>query len=106
MFNLSGRHLNKAEISLLSKGLKFVPTPTSVVRSRLKEELEVFGRRLRLKWFFRNEEVNDQPINKFRKKSKFNPKGKDAAIELYLSRLEEEILSIDTKLGDEGPFCQ
>ena len=99
MFNLSGRHLNKAEISLLSKGLKFVPTPTSVVRSRLKEELEVFGRRLRLKWFFRKEEVNDQPINKFRKKSKFNPKGKDAAIELYLSRLEEEILSIDTKLS-------
>ena len=37
--------------------------------------------------------------NCFRKKSKFNPKGKDAAIELYLSRLEEEILSIDTNVS-------
>ena len=36
--------------------------------------------------------------NPFRPKSTFNPKGKDAAIEIYLSRLEEEILAIDTKL--------
>ena len=50
-----------------------------------------------LLWHFRNEEQNTA-YNRFRPKSKFNPKGKDAAIELYLSRLEEEILSIDTKL--------
>ena len=95
--NLSGRHLSKAEISLLSKGLKFIPTPRNIDRVALKEDLEAFGRKLRLAWHFRNEERSFES-NPFRKKSKFNPKGKDAAIELYLSRLEEEILAIDTNL--------
>ena len=83
--NLSGRNLTKAEISLLSKGLKFVPTPRNVDRALLKEQLEIFGRKLRLRWHFRDDE-NDTIINPFRPKSKFHPKGKDAAIELYLSR--------------------
>ena len=67
-------------------------------RVKLKEEVEVFGRKLRLKWHFRNEESSGT-FNPFRRKSKFNPKGKDAAIEIYLSRLEEEILGLDTKLS-------
>ena len=33
------------------------------------------------------------------KKSKVNPKRKDTAIEIYLSRLEEEIFSLDKKLS-------
>ena len=98
VFNLSKRQLSKAEISLLSKGLKFVPTPDFVNRALLKEELEKFGRFLRLKWFYRNEESTGV-YNLFRPKSKFNPKGKDAAIEIYLSRLEEEILALDTRLS-------
>ena len=95
--NLSSREMSEAEVSLLSKGLKFVPTPTGISRAKLKEELEVFGRRLRLGWHFRNSD-NAFIANPFRPKSTFNPKGKDAAIEIYLSRLEEEILSLDTKL--------
>ena len=50
--NLSARVLTVHEISLLSKGLKFVPTPSSVNKARLKEELEIFGRRLLIKCFF------------------------------------------------------
>ena len=53
--NLSSKILTKAEISLLSKGLKLALTPNSV-KATLKEELEIFGRRLRLLWHFRNEE--------------------------------------------------
>jgi len=98
VFNLSKRQLSTSEISLLSKGLKFVPTPNFVNRAILKEELEIFGRKLRLKWHFRNQE-GPGTFNPFRPKSKFNPKGKDAAIEMYLSRLEEEMLAIDTKLS-------
>jgi len=60
---LSKRQLSTAEVSLLSKGLKFVPTPKFVNRAVLKEELEIFGHKL----------LN---ITKY----KFNPKGKDAAI--------------------------
>lgn len=50
VFNLSKRQLSTSEISLLSKGLKFVPTPNFVNRAILKEELEIFGGKLRLKW--------------------------------------------------------
>ena len=95
--NLSSKNLSAAEISLLSKGLKFVPTPTHVDRAVLKAELETFGRRLRLKWHFRNSE-STTAINPFRRKSTFNPKGADTAIEMYLSCLEEEILNLDTNL--------
>ena len=42
--NLSNRKLSKAEVSLLSKGLKFCPTSNSVHKSVLKEDLEKFGR--------------------------------------------------------------
>ena len=38
-------------------------------------------------------------INRFKKKSKLNPKRKDAAIEIYLSHLEEEMFSLDKKLN-------
>ena len=38
-------------------------------------------------------------INRFKKKSKLNPKRKDTAIEIYLSRLEEEMFSLDKKLN-------
>lgn len=79
ILNLSKRLLNKAEISLLSKGLKFVPTPLNVDQASIKNDLEAFGRRLRLAWFFRKDNKPFQ-ANPFMKKSDFNPKGKDVAI--------------------------
>ena len=48
-------------------------------------------------WHYRNEE-REITISPFKKKSKFNPKRKDTTIEIYLSRLEEEIFSLDKKL--------
>ena len=54
MVNLSARDLTEDEISLLSKGLNFVPTPLSLDIAVLKEDLERFGRKLRLKWHFRD----------------------------------------------------
>ena len=47
--NLSKRKLAKAKISLLSKGLKFVPTSNHINKAKLKMELESYGRMLRLK---------------------------------------------------------
>ena len=92
------------EINLLSKGLKFVPTPKSYDRAKLKEELEQFGRKLRLAWVFRNEERTT--FNPFKVKSAYNPRNCDAAIEVYLSSLEESLMAIhksmDEKKGAEG----
>ena len=49
-------------------------------------------------WHFRNDE-RELSYGPFKKKSKFDPKRKDAAIELHLSRLEEEFSSLDYKIG-------
>ena len=89
VINLSNRHLPKDEVSLLSKGLQFVPTPKHINKAKIKEEIEVYGRKLRLMQHFRYD-YHEFNVNPFNKKSKFNPKG-DAAIEMYLSRLEKEI---------------
>ena len=64
----------------------------------LREELENFGRKLRLKWFFHNDE-HQFNINPFKQKSKFNPGKNDAASEFSFSRLEEEILSLDKNIS-------
>ena len=90
VINLPKRDLTETEISLLSKVLNLIPTCNKVDVARLKLELEQFGRMLRLKWYFRNDK-RDVPINPFKAKSTFNPRNKDAAIEIYLSSLEEKV---------------
>ena len=45
--NWSRRNLSQSEISLLSKGLKFVPSANKIDRAKLKRELEENGRKLR-----------------------------------------------------------
>ena len=92
--NLSKRNLNDAKISLLLKGLNFVPTCNNIDKAKLKMELEAFGRMLRLKWHFRNEN-KDIHRDMFKLKCKFNPCNKDAAIELYLSSLEEKLMKVE-----------
>ena len=54
--NLSRQNLTDSEISLLPKGLNFVPTSNTIDKAKLKTEIEALGRVLRLKWQFRNEE--------------------------------------------------
>ena len=73
IINLPKCHLSKHEISLLSKGLKFIPTLKHINKARIKEELETYGRKRRLMWHYRNEE-QEIIINPFMKKSKFNTK--------------------------------
>ena len=51
--NLSRRSLTGSEISLLSKWLNFGLTSNTIDKAKLKTELEVLGRVLRLKWHFR-----------------------------------------------------
>ena len=94
VINLSERDLSENEISLLSKHLNFIPTCNMVDVAMLKLELEQFGRMLHLKWHFRDDKRHI-PINPFKTKSSFNPRNKDATIEMHLSRLEEKLLKIE-----------
>ena len=66
--NLSDLKLTKTEISLLSKRLRFVSTSNHINKGKLKMELGTYGRMLRLKWHFRNNE-KEFDRNKFKPKS-------------------------------------
>ena len=79
---------------MLSKGLKFVSTANKIDRTKLKTELEEYGRKLRLMWHFTNDE-RSFAADRFRPKSSFNPRNKDVIIETYLSCLEERLLDIE-----------
>ena len=72
----------------------FVPTCNNIDKVKFKIELEAFGRMLRLKWHFRNAS-KDIHRDMFKPKPKFNPRNKDAAIELYLSSLEEKLIKAE-----------
>ena len=70
--NLCKWKLSNSKISLLSKRLKFVPVSSNINKGRRKMELEAYGRMLRLKWHFPNDE-KELDRNKFKPKSTFNP---------------------------------
>ena len=92
--SLSRRNLTQAEILLLSKGLKCVPTAIKIDRATLKMGLEEYGKKLSLIWHFRNNQ-KPFPYEKFRSKSTFNPRNKETVIKTYLSGLHERSLDID-----------
>ena len=79
-----------------SKGLQFSSTPTDIDQAKLKENLEAYKRRMRLRWHFRNNEDNFTPHDKdkFRAKSTWLPPKEDPVLENYLSLLEKEVMSV------------
>ena len=82
----------------MTKGLNFLPTCNKVDIARLKLQLEQFCRMLHLKWGFRNNK-RDITLNPFKTKSTFNPRNKDATVEIYLRSLEEKCLKIKIMKG-------
>lgn len=72
VLKFSRRILTEAEISLLSKGLKFCPTPEEVDMYNLRKDIKEFTRRIKLREYFYSDEnmdgdFSDMPA--FRKKS-------------------------------------
>ena len=96
VFNLSNRVLTEAEISLLDKGLQFVPTPEKIDRYQIKKDLERLGRHIRLKMHFRNEPTeNFSTTPAFRVPSNWTPPINDIQLEIYLSEIEEQLSNIN-----------
>lgn len=93
--NLSNHHLSENDFFLLSKGLKFVPTPEHINSAKIEEETKVYGMKLRLMRHFRIEQRKFDK-NLFKKKSNFKPEA-EAAIEMCLKHFEEETLSFHEK---------
>ena len=100
VINISSRVLTQAEVSLLSRGLKFCPTPIELDISSVKRDIKEFGRKLKCKAFFHSKigmEQEGQTFRQFREKSAWCPTEVDPAIELYLSKFEERVLAINER---------
>ena len=97
-FNLSRRNISDSELNLLSKGLSFVPTPERIDRYQLKNDLERFGRNIRLKMFYANEStLSFSNSRAFRIPSKWTLLIRDTQLELYLSEIEHETMKIEER---------
>ena len=85
---------------MLPKGLKFIPTPTSVNKALLKEEFECLGRKLHLYGTFGMKSPSLYLIH-LRRSLLLALKVKMQLLSLMqlLSRLEEEVMAINTKLS-------
>ena len=55
VFNLSSKALTDTEINTLEKGLDFAPIQNKINQTELRKDFEEFCRRMRIKWYFRND---------------------------------------------------
>ena len=69
--NLSNSQLTDEQITLLSRGLKFIPLPwQEKTRRQLLNDFSEFARRMRLKYIFHGKDKEPHP---FHVKSEWNP---------------------------------
>ena len=93
--NLSNYEMTTDQINLLSKGLKFIPTPSvkeNAVRQRLLLDFKHFARRMRLRYIFHNKEKEQHP---FHVKSGWEPPVQPSvALETYLEEVKVQLAEI------------
>ena len=101
VFNLSRKVLIETEIKILEKGLDFAPIQRKINEPELRSDFEEFCRRVRVKWHFRNEPSPDfSNIPYVKSKSKWNPPKGHPAIEIFLSKVENDLFKVvDKELG-------
>ena len=94
VINLSDRDLPQHERSILSKRLKFVPTPTNINKTKLIADVKNWTRRMRLKEFFWNDNSTQlEKESSYKKPSSWTPnKSRDLILDCYLSAVESSIL--------------
>ena len=100
--NLSNRVLSEAEISLLSKGLKFCPTPLELDRSAIKRDFKEFSRKIKCKAYFLSGISNEEGglgFRQFKEKSAWCPSVNelDPIINVCLKQLEARVGEIDER---------
>ena len=89
VINLSNRSMTESEIKLLSKGLKFTPTPNKN-QQQLKSDIKCYTRKLRLTEYFHNSDLNEnEPESLVSNKSCFTPSsGRNRTIDCVCNTLE------------------
>ena len=87
IINLSNRTFSNHEIKLLSRGLKFTPTPTAN-KPDIVKDTEEFCRKLRLREFFGSDQYEDESLVRNRKGFKPAP-NRDKDLDSYINRLKK-----------------
>ena len=89
---MSNKVLSQTEISVLEKSL--LPTPNMRNEADLRRDFNEFSRKLRCKWYFRDEPSKDfSGIPTFRANCAWKPPRGDPFVELFLSEIEHELFS-------------
>ena len=94
IINLSGYHLTPGETSLVSKGLNFISTPKKQHPTKLLQDVLLFDRKLRLKYYF-HQDSTTEPIQLIEEDNTTNdilhpgcpPSGQDPFLESYRSTI-------------------
>lgn len=97
VLNLSNHELNNEEVLLLSKGLKFIPTPkTKNAKNQIMLSFNEFARKLRCKYHFGGQEKTNN-LHPFRIKSGFEPDRGCENLEKYIELTKLELSSIQMR---------
>ena len=98
MFNLSHRVLTETEIKVLEKGLDYAPIQMKTNAPELRKDFSEFCRRMRNKWYFRNEptlQFSEVPCCKTM--SSWRPPNGHPALEMFLNKVEKDLFDICKK---------
>ena len=95
--NFSSHQLTDNQVSVISKGLKFIPTPVAdqtKIRHQLLQDFEQFARRMRLQYIFHGQNKEPHP---FHVKSNWIPPVQPAvALASYLESVKVQLAKITT----------
>ena len=93
--NLSNKELTNGQISLVSKGLKFIPTPVTndnLIRRQLLQDFNQFARRMRLQYIFHRQHKEPHPFHV--KSNSEPPVQQSVALESFLERVKYQLAEI------------
>ena len=99
--NLSSHILTKHQISLLSRGLNFIPTPKKDHPAKILQDILLFDRKLKLKYYFHQSNSDPDPNTNTTTNHTTNtilnpssgwtpPSGQDPFLDTYRSSITNE----------------
>ena len=95
LFNLSNRVLSDNEIKVLEKGLDLAPIQRKINEPELRSDFGEFCRQMRIKLNFCNRPTLDfSEKSTFCTKSSWNPPKGDPHLDVFLSRVEEDLFVV------------
>jgi len=93
--NLSTHQLSNDQVKVLSRGLKFIPTPVTnktIIRRQLLQDFKQFARRMRLQYIFHGQDKEPHP---FHVKSNWMPPVQQSiTLESYLESVKTQLADI------------